>query len=504
MVGKRDDELFGPETAEPLLSFKRAVLAQNRTLRRELDIAYAHRFARFDVTGEPVHNGAGEAIGITVAAMDITERTRAEERLVLLAEASRLLSSSLDYEETLQRVAEAIVPHMSDWCAIDLLTPDRRIELVGVGHVDPAKIEWAHELRQRRPPNPDDPTGVANVIRTGKPEFYPEIDLDAYIAAAPDEETRNLLREVGFKSAIVVPLNARDQALGAITMVWSDSDRRYDEADLEFAEELARRAAVAIDNARLYQEARAAEADLRALNETLELRVEERTQELNRSNQELDQFAYVASHDLKAPLRAIDHLATWIDEDAGHLLPPRSREHLAKMRGRIQRMEGLLDDLLTYSRAGRQRGEVRAVDTRNLVARVVEMIGPPDRFRIVVEEPMPTLVTLHVPLETVLRNLLGNAIKHHDKESGTIVVRARDLGEMVEFTVQDDGPGIEPNYHERIFQMFQTLRPRDQMEGSGIGLAVVKKIVENAGGKVWVRSSPGAGATFGFTWPKNV
>ncbi|HXF63210.1 MAG TPA: PAS domain S-box protein [Caldilineaceae bacterium] len=504
MIGKRDDELFAPETAEPLLAFKRAVLEQNRMLRRELDIAYAHRYARFDVTGEPIHDASGEIVGMTVAAMDITERTRAEERLVLLAEASRLLSSSLDYEETLQRVAEAIVPHMADWCAIDLLTPDRRIELMGVGHVDPAKIEWARELRQRRSPNPADPSGVANVIRTGKPEFYPEIDLLRYIDAAPDAETRNLLREVGFKSAIVVPLNARHQTLGAITMVWSDSDRRYDEADLEFAEELARRAAVAIDNARLYQEARAAEADLRALNETLEQRVVERTQELNRSNQELDQFAYVASHDLKAPLRAIDHLATWIEEDAGHLLPPRSREHLAKMRGRIERMEGLLDDLLTYSRAGRQRGDVRAVDTRALMARVVELVSPPEGFQIIVEEPMPTLVTLDVPLETVLRNLLGNAIKHHDKESGVIIVRARDLGDMLEFTVQDDGPGIEPRYHERIFQMFQTLRPRDRLEGSGIGLAVVKKIVEHVGGRVWVQSELGAGATFGFTWPKQV
>lgn len=503
LVGRRDDEVLPPAVAEPWMAFKREALARGTALRRELELTVGHFYGRYDVTAEPLEDDEGRIAGVMVVAVDITERKRADDRLAFLAEASRTLSSSLIYEETLQQVSAAMVPHMADWCAVDLLLPQGAIELVAVAHVDPAKIAWARALRRRFPPSMDDPAGLANVIRTGTAEFYPEIDLEAVIAQTTDEEVRQVLREVGYKSVIIAPLSARGQTIGALTLVWSDSDRHYDEADLTFAEELARRAAVAIDNARLYQAARAAEADLRALNETLEQHVVERTAELMRSNQELDQFAYVASHDLKAPLRAIDHLATWIEEDAGHLLPDRSREHLAKMRGRIQRMEGLLDDLLAYSRAGRHQGEIAPVALQSLVARVLETMAVPDSFQVRIGDAMPTITTPRVPLETVLRNLLGNAIKHHDRPAGRLEIDAWPLGDgMVEFVVRDDGPGIDPAYHERIFQMFQTLLPRDQREGSGIGLAVVKKIVDAAGGRVWVESQVGEGAAFHFTWPE--
>lgn len=241
--------------------------------------------------------------------------------------------------------------------------------------------------------------------------------------------------------------------------------------------------------------------ELRGLMASLEERVGERTRELQRINEELDQFAYVASHDLRAPLRAIDHLATWITEDAGELLPPRSREHLSKMRGRIARMERLLEDLLTYSRAGRQRGIPARIRMPDLVARVVDVLSPPDDFSVAVSGDTLPIYTLAVPLETVLRNLIGNAIKHHDRSDGRVVVHTERMGEWLRISVRDDGPGINPAFHERIFQMFQTLRPRDEVEGSGIGLSVVKKIIENMGGRIELESTPGQGSTFIFTWP---
>ena len=235
----------------------------------------------------------------------------------------------------------------------------------------------------------------------------------------------------------------------------------------------------------------------------LEERVVERTAELERSNRELDHFAYVASHDLKAPLRAIDNLSKWIESDAAALLPPDSQEHLAKLRGRVHRMERLLDDLLAYSRAGRVQHAPEKVATGDLVRSIFDLLAPPPEFQLIVEEPLPTLITQRVPLETVLRNLMGNAIKHHQRKDGCIRVTAKDMLNWVEFSVADDGPGIAPGFHERIFDLFQTLQPRDQVEGSGMGLAIVKKTVESVGGHTAVDSAAGKGAVFRFTWPKS-
>jgi PAS domain S-box-containing protein len=245
------------------------------------------------------------------------------------------------------------------------------------------------------------------------------------------------------------------------------------------------------------------EKELEELNSSLEQRVRERTAELERSNRELDQFAYVASHDLKAPLRAIALLSEWITEDAAPVLPPASLEHLAKLNGRIRRMDTLLDDLLDYSRAGRIREELEWVDTRLLIANVIELLNLPPGFTVTLPDSMPALFTERVPLETVFRNLIQNAFKHHNHpDYGCVTIAAHDQGAAVLFVVTDDGPGIPAEYHDRVFALFQTLRPRDQVEGSGIGLSIVKKTIESRGGTICLESQPGAGASFSFTWPK--
>jgi len=246
-----------------------------------------------------------------------------------------------------------------------------------------------------------------------------------------------------------------------------------------------------------------AEAALQELNATLEQRVAERTAELERSNRELDQFAYVASHDLRSPLRAIDTLAHWITQDAANVLPEASRVHLDKLRGRIKRMDALLNDLLDYSRAGRHHHKPELVDTGAIIRDLADLLAQPAGFQVKVVEPMPLLPAERIPLETVFRNLIGNAIKHHhDTAGGFVEVSARDCGFCYEFSVADNGPGIDPVYHQRIFELFQTLKPRDEVEGSGNGLAIVKRLVESRGGTVMVDSKVGAGASFRFTWPK--
>jgi len=255
--------------------------------------------------------------------------------------------------------------------------------------------------------------------------------------------------------------------------------------------------------------------DVRALKQT-RMELEERAAELEavngmlamtnalleKRNAELDQFAYVASHDLKAPLRAIANLSEWIEEDLGAQLPSENKHQLELLRSRVHRMESLIGGLLEYSRVGRRERQVEVVDVDILLAEIVDSLSPPESFTVVLPDNPPTLTTNRTALSQVFANLINNAIKHHDRDDGKIQVTAEDRGDWVEFAVIDDGPGISPQYHEKIFTIFQTLKARDEFESTGIGLSVVRKTVDTEGGSIWLDSAPGQGSAFHFTWHK--
>lgn len=224
---------------------------------------------------------------------------------------------------------------------------------------------------------------------------------------------------------------------------------------------------------------------------------------LQRSNRDLDQFAYVASHDLKAPLRGIANLAQWIEEDLGDSIQETTREHLRLLRSRVQRMEGLIEGVLAYSRAGRTTESAETVSVRRLVSDVIDLAAPPESVRFDIDDDLPTLTTHRLLLQQVFLNLITNAVKYGGNAADSrIAVTARRDGQVWEFAVSDNGPGIDPAFHDKVWGIFQTLQPRDTVEGTGIGLALVKKIVEGRGGRAWVESEAGAGATFRFTWPE--
>ena len=227
-------------------------------------------------------------------------------------------------------------------------------------------------------------------------------------------------------------------------------------------------------------------------------------EELARSNGLLEEFAYAASHDLQAPLRAIANLAEWVEEDFPDEVPKEVEAHLEKLRTQVKRMQNLTDDLLAYSRAGRVEEVVLAVDTAELIEEVAALLAPPAGIAVVSETEMPKLATARSPLEQVFRNLIGNAIQHHDRDEGKIVVSAVDLGHDFEFVVSDDGPGIPKEDHERIFDMFHRASSSERAESTGIGLALVERIVETYGGRVWLDSPGERGTTFRFTWPKKM
>ncbi|MGJ3249666.1 MAG: sensor histidine kinase [Elainellaceae cyanobacterium] len=220
-------------------------------------------------------------------------------------------------------------------------------------------------------------------------------------------------------------------------------------------------------------------------------------------NRELDQFAYVASHDLKAPLRAIANLSEWIEEDLNGQLPNEVHHHMDLLRNRVHRMQALINGLLDYARVGRSTAPIEEVNTDALVRDVIDILDPPAEFEISITSEMPTFSARPVLLKQVFANLIGNAIKHHNRPDGRVEIAAKDKGQWYEFSVADDGPGIPHEQHEKVFTIFQVLKPEKRAESTGIGLSVVKKIVESEGGNIWLKSEPGSGTVFSFTWPNS-
>jgi signal transduction histidine kinase len=227
-------------------------------------------------------------------------------------------------------------------------------------------------------------------------------------------------------------------------------------------------------------------------------------QRIEAVNKELEEFAYAASHDLKAPLRVIDNASKWLEEDLAAHLTGENRENMQLLRGRVGRMEKLLDDLLEYSRVGRAAdgGYVEIIAGDVLMDNVLALLSPPEGFTVNVSPQFAGIRVCRMPLQQILMNLVSNAIKHHDKKSGCIEVTVEDRGTDYAFAVKDDGPGIPAQFHDQIFKMFQTLKPRDQVEGSGMGLAMVRKNIEVFGGTLELVSAEGQGSTFCFAWPR--
>jgi len=242
--------------------------------------------------------------------------------------------------------------------------------------------------------------------------------------------------------------------------------------------------------------------DLVTLNHSLEERVKIRTAKLEEANNELKDFAYIVSHDLKAPLRSINQLAIWLSTDYGDKLDKEGKELIHLLESRVMRLNNLIDGILQYSRAGRSDNQIMQVDINLLVHSIIESLSPPQHVEIKIAHTLPTIEVDKIRIQQVFQNLISNAIKFMNKQSGLITVDVVEMHNEWQFSVADNGPGIDEKYFEKIFQIFQTLSPKDEKENTGIGLSIVKKIIEMHGGKIWVTSTIGAGATFTFTLPK--
>lgn len=443
----------------------------------------------------PYRTVANVVEGVVITFVDISELKRAEHELKLriqqsaVADLGRQALEGGDLAALLMAVAACVTDILAlEFCQVLALQADgkRWVQMAGVG--------WQAGANDRRIEVSSN-AQATYTLQADEPVLVNNFETETRFPRAP------LLAAHAIVSGMSVVIPGRAEPYGVLS-VYSRQSHTFTNYEVEFLQSVANLLAVAIVRKVTEELVSASEARLQQLNATLEQRVAERTTALARSNHELGQFAYVASHDLRSPLRAIDNLATWITEDAAAVLPEPSKVHLDKLRGRIKRMEKLLDDLLAYSRIGRFAYAVEVVDTHTLINDIVNLMDAPSGFVITLDEQTTVLTTLRTPLETVLRNLIDNAIKHHDRAVGEVHVTVQDLGNFVEFAVTDDGPGIAEQYHIRIFEIFTTLKPRDQVEGSGIGLAIVKKIVESQAGVISVASGSGRGASFRFTWPK--
>ncbi|MFN4083465.1 MAG: sensor histidine kinase [Bacteroidia bacterium] len=229
--------------------------------------------------------------------------------------------------------------------------------------------------------------------------------------------------------------------------------------------------------------------------------LEDYAKNLEKKNKELDQFAYITSHDLKSPLRGINNLAEWIMEDMGDQMPPDSKKYFELLRGRVHRMEALIDSILKFSRAGRSVEEKELVQTKNVVLKCLYKLNPDNKYRIFFDEKLPAIYGNRKDIDEVFLNFISNAILHNTNPEPIVNITFKHQAEEYIFCVADNGPGIAPEFHQKIFTIFQTLEARDKVESVGAGLAIVKKIIESYNGKVWLESELGKGSKFYFTWP---
>lgn len=328
-----------------------------------------------------------------------------------------------------------------------------------------------------------------------------------------------MLRKFQVKAVLVVPIIFRDVPADSEPRLWGlaivhhcKKVRTWKADELSLMARLSTQMAIAIQQAELVADLKATLATQQAVEHQLRDRVIEieqtnlrlslATNLLEKRNQELDEFACIASHDLQAPLRGIANLADWLTKDLEGKLPAENQQQIDLIQSRVSQMNLLINGLLQYARVGRENVDSTTVKIGQLVAQVVETLDPPPEFQVSIPAALPTMRTHTLLLKQVFANLIGNAIRYHDRPNGKVEILATEREYLWQFTVIDDGPGIAPEHHKKIFGIFQTLVGRDKNQGTGVGLAIVQKIVESRGGSVWVESALGQGSAFSFTWPK--
>jgi PAS domain S-box-containing protein len=421
------------------------------------------------------------------AFQDVSRLKRTEDRVRILADAGAILADSSDYPSTLQALAEIVVPLLADWCVVDVVEGSV-IRRVAVAHPDPRKRAMAEELQRRFPAEPERPGGAREVIETGTSQIITAITDEMLAAASQGPEHLELIRGLGLRSAAIVPLIARGQVLGAMTLAGAETGHVYREEDRAFLEDLGRRAAVAVDNARLLHEA----------NEAIRLR---------------DEFLAMASHDMRTPLQAIlSNIQLAIRRldgagaDAAADRRDAIRENLSRAVQTTHRLSALVGDLLDVAmlRSGRniglELGEFDLVEAASRIADAHQSLAPTHRLR--VEGPAQLAVhSDRVRVERVLDNLVANAVKY-SPDGGDIVLALDQQGDEVRVAVHDQGIGIPASELSAVFEPYHRGSNASTMRGIGLGLSGSRAVIRQLGGTLTAASEEGKGSTFLVSLPR--
>jgi PAS domain S-box-containing protein len=438
-----------------------------------------HTGTWFEVRCDPLPDG-----GLAALWKDVTARKRAEFSERLLASAGEVLATSLEHRSTFANIARLLVPALGDWCAIDILTGDGRIERAITHHSDPKRAAWGAELQRRMSPTVEDSWGIGRVIRTCDPEFLPELNEELLAAVAPSQQHLEIWREIGLRSGMIVPLSARGRTIGALSLLYAESGRRFSADDLALATEIARRAALAVENARLFQEA-------------------------SEASRAKSQFLAIMSHELRTPLNAIIGYEDLLQAGIAGSINETQREQLARIRAGADQLLTLINQILSLSRieAGREEVHAESLDLAELLGDSVQLLAPnaAKKGLQIAFQPPASAVTIRTDsgkLRQILLNLLSNAIKFTDH--GRIDVRLRADHDFVYVDVEDTGVGIDTDDHDRIFEPFVQVDPSQTRRhgGTGLGLPVSRELARLLGGEIIVRSEPGSGSTFVLRLPR--
>lgn len=520
ILGKTEDEIYGSSGCRVIRKADENIQQNENIVETEEVLETPEGEQTFVAVRYPLKNVPGYEKSICSIATEITDLKQAREKLENLYQKEKkerlrierikkrrelleqvndlFVEEHADHLSSVKKVAKLLLKEVADICAFDIFVEGKLKRMVQAMEISPEKAKVVKEIREKYPEWFHNSDILTRVTTTGKPLLEKKITAADLKKQVENSEQLDLVKKLEIRSYFILPLKVKDDILGAITLLITESDHVFSDDDISFLKELAAKTALHIENSLINKE-------LVELNQTLEEKVKERTQQLENINEELESFSYSVSHDLRTPLRAISGYTSLLLEDYRDQVDGEGQEFLQIIHGETKRMGELIDDLLSFSRLSRKEKVRRSFAMQPLVDECIEEVKKsfPDADPQIKTGDLPEVYGDPKLLRQVWINLLGNAVKYSKNGNPQIVIDCqKEQEEYLTFYVKDNGVGFNMKYADKLFGVFQRLHSDDEFEGTGIGLALVRRIVNRHEGEVWAESEVGKGSTFYFSLPE--